>query len=340
MMGRTNRVSPEVVACMVKMRDEGMTQIEISRYTGVCQSSVQKCLARYDATGSCEWNKSPGRPRATTRRCDNLIKRIVKVNPTASSTFIKTQLPETVIVSDRTIRRRLQYEMGLRSYHPATTPKLSRKNITDRLAFANRYIDWTPDQWRKVLFSDETLIRQFYSFSTNVRRPVGKRYHARYTVPRVKQSPSQMIWGCISGSGRGGLWFLPVNSTINASIYKEILQEKVPQWMEILGCDVFQHDGAPAHKAKSTIAWFEQSGVEILGNWPGSSPDLNPIENCWAIVKKRVAEMKPTSLLDLKSKIKLVWCTEITSEYCKNLIDSMPRRLAAVLAARGGPTKY
>ena len=286
-MGRKKRVSADVVSCMVNMRDQGITQVDISRYTGVCQSSVQKCLARYDATGSCEWGKSPGRPRVTASRSDQLMKRIVQVNPTASSTFIKSQLPETVTVSDRTIRRRLQCEMGLRSYHPATTPRLSKKNVTDRLIFAKRYSDWTSDQWQRVLFSDESLIKQFYSFSSNVRRPVGERYNARFTVPRVKQSLSQMIWGCISGSGRGGLWFLPSNSTNTASTYKEILREKVPQWMEILECDLLQHDGTPAHTAKSVTAWLEQNGVEALEKLPGSFPDLNSIEKCWSLLKKK-----------------------------------------------------
>ena len=123
-MGRKKRVSADVVSCMVNMRDQGITQVDISRYTRICESSVQKCLARYDATGSCEWGNFSGRPLATTSRSDKLMKRAVQVNPTTCSTFIKSQLLETVTVSDRTIRRRLHCEMGLRSYHSATTPRL------------------------------------------------------------------------------------------------------------------------------------------------------------------------------------------------------------------------
>ena len=87
-------------------------------------------------------------------------------------------------------------------------------------------------------------------------------------------------------------------------------------------------------------SWLSNSGIEVLEKWPGSSPDLNPIENCWAVFKKRVAQRKPTSLNGLKKTTAEVWATEIGEEYCKNLIESMPLRIQAVLKARGGPTKY
>jgi hypothetical protein len=122
-----------------------------------------------------------------------------------------------VSVSTRTIRHRLQKDLHLRAYRPACTPLLSRKNIADRLAFANKYAAWTVEQWRQVMFSDETLVKQFYSFSAHVRRPVGQRYNARFTIPRVKFSPSTMVWGCMSAHGCGPLWFMPENTTIKAA---------------------------------------------------------------------------------------------------------------------------
>lgn len=85
---------------------------------------------------------------------------------------------------------------------------------------------------------------------------------------------------------------------------------------------------------------MEENNVNVLAPRPGNSPDLNPIENCWAMVKKRVAELRPTSLTDLKAKVRQVWETEVTAEFCSSLIRSMPDPLATVIKARGGPTKY
>ena len=85
--------------------------------------------------------------------------------------------------------------------------------------------------------------------------------------------------------------------------------------MSIHKCEFFQHDGAPCHTAKTVGTWLQESSVEVLSPWPGSSPDLNPIENCWAIVKKKVAAHKLKSAADLEAKIKEVWCRKITGKF-------------------------
>ena len=77
-----------------------------------------------------------------------------------------------------------------------------------------------------------------------------------------------------------------------------------------------------------------------VGQMAGSSPDLNPIEHCWTVVKKKVSDLRPTGEQDLIQKLKTVWAQEITEEYCRTLIDSMPNRIQAVLKAQGETTRY
>ena len=156
----------------------------------------------------------------------------------------------------------------------------------------------------------------------------------------VKQAPKVMIWGAITANMRCGLWFMPANSTITGRVYLEILQEKVPIFMNISQSTIFQHDGAPCHTSKLVSKWLHENGIEVLGPWPGNSPDLNPIENCWNYLKDRVARLKPVSIDDLQHKIKMVWTQDITPEYLKKLIHSMPNRLQACLKANGGPINY
>lgn len=105
-------------------------------------------------------------------------------------------------------------------------------------------------------------------------------------------------------------------------------------------CTAFQHDGAPCHQAGPVKRWFADAQMEVWGPWLGSSSDINPIENCWAVLKGKVASLEPSSNQDLMDKTQRVWTTKITLEYCCKLIESMPARLKTVLKAKGGPTKY
>ena len=124
------------------------------------------------------------------------------------------------------------------TYHPARKPILSTKDIRDRLAFCRQHANWTEYDWDKVMFSDETLIKQFSSNRRVVRPPKGQRYNFRYTAPIVKHSPSIMIWGAISSKCRGPLWFAPPKSTINARLYLSILQEKFPESLVRSQCEI------------------------------------------------------------------------------------------------------
>jgi hypothetical protein len=100
----------------------------------------------------------------------------------------------------------------------AQKPLLTEKMKKKRMAFCKAYQHWTAEDWSKVMYSDESTFRCIRSFSTKVRRPSGSnRYDSQYTVKTVKHPDSVMIWGRFSGAvGRGGLFFLPNNTTMNA----------------------------------------------------------------------------------------------------------------------------
>ena len=148
-----------------------------------------------------------------------------------------------------------------------------------------------------------------------------------------------MVWGAITAVGRCGLEIFGKGVKVNAAKYIEVLDAKVKLHMQISRATVMQQDSAPCHTAKIVKRWF-QDNVEILENWPSNSPDLNVIENCWNLMKQKVAAHHPTSEADLRNVLKQVWTKEITPDYCKTLIRSMPSRIDAVLKNRGFPTKY
>ena len=82
-----------------------------------------------------------------------------------------------------------------------------------------------------------------------------------------------------------------------------------------------------------------QKSIQMF-EWPENSPDLNPIENLWSVMKNKASEKHSTNLGTLQSAIKEVWVKEISSDYCCKLIESMSHRVQEVIKNKGGHTKY
>ncbi len=155
----------------------------------------------------------------------------------------------------------------------------------------------------------------------------------------VKFPQSVMLWAAMSSAGVGPLCFL--KSTVNAAIYQEILEHfMLPSADKLYGdADfIFQQNLAPAHTAKGTKSWFNDHGVTVL-DWPANTPDLNPIENLWGIVKRKMRDTRPNIADELKATVKETWAS-IPPQQCHKLITSMPRRIEAVIKAKWAPTKY
>ena len=129
---------------------------------------------------------------------------------------------------------------------------------------------------------------------------------------------------------------------MNKEWYQHILREQLlPTMEEQLGDEqcLFQHDGAPCHKANVIPNWLREQNINILGPWPGNSPDLNPIENLWSILKRRVEKQNPTYSDKLQALIMQEWAA-ISQDVAQKLIDSMPERIEEILKNRGQHCKY
>ena len=105
------------------------------------------------------------------------------------------------------------------------------------------------------------------------------------------------------------------------------------------GATHFLHDGAPCHKTKKITSLLENCDFEVI-DWPGNSPDLNPIENSWNLMKDRLKEKNTISLPLLIDKIKKLWCTGLPDGYLRKLSDSMPDRIKSVIKNKGEMSKY
>ena len=99
------------------------------------------------------------------------------------------------------------------------------------------------------------------------------------------------------------------------------------------------HDNDPGrHKSNIVLTWLHNNGVSVL-DFPPYSPDLNPIENLWADMDKRMASKPAESKEELEKQVAEVWA-ETTRDACSKLVLSMPKRIAQVIERNGAYTDY
>ena len=103
---------------------------------------------------------------------------------------------------------------------------------------------------------------------------------------------------------------------------------------------VFQRDNCGAHKAKSVRAYMDATGISLM-EWPTQSPDLNPTENAWAFLKRRLCQRTtyPVDADNLFDALSEEW-NLIPDSYFSNLIHSMFTRVLLVRKLKGQSTKH
>ena len=146
------------------------------------------------------------------------------------------------------------------------------------------------------------------------------------------------MWAGISSKGKTKAFLFTENLT--ADLSRRILREALLPSLKRLGQDmrIVQQDNDPKHNAKRCLAVLAEEGISRVLQ-PPQSPDLNPVENVWDLLKDRVAEHSPETVDELKKWIRFEWDKLKKPEFLST-ISSMPQRCQAVLDANGGPTRY
>src|SRR5262249_11213162 len=171
----------------------------------------------------------------------------------------------------------------------------------------------------------------------------GESRQPRHVKETVKHGGgSVMIWGCMTAERPG--FMCKLTGSMDQHVYKAILEDELLNTIDYYDLDaervIFQHDNDPKHKAKSVQEWLNKQRFGVL-EWPPQSPDLNPIEHLWAIVKRRLNEYDspPKGMLEHWERIESIG-DNIDKETCLELVESMPKCIQAVLKAKGRWTDY
>lgn len=283
-----------------------------------------------------------GRPVLATPRLRRLVVRKVLVQRRLSAETLAEELKKfhNLDVSPSTVRNILR-DVKLNGRAARKKPRISKINKAKRLKYAMDHLDWTEEDWKTVLFTDESKYNLHESDGRMyVWRRVGEEFKEGCIVTTYKSGDKgHMVWGAIGWNGVGPLHFCTQNVT--AKYYVDLLDDNLPECMAILSLDdntKLMQDNAPAHKAKVTMRYLEDIGLPTLPH-PPQSPDMNPIEHVWDYVGREVRKINPQTNTELKSAIETAWYA-VPLEFVQKLILSMPRRLKAVKESKGGPTKY
>jgi len=161
-----------------------------------------------------------------------------------------------------------------------------------------------------------------------------------------------MVWACIWGKNKSPL--IPIfDKSVNIFVYSGVLEDGlVDVWQEVedtVGDPISQQDGAMIHTARDTMAWFAGNNIQVM-EWPPNSTDLNPIEHCWKRLKEKLHQRFPnihkmkrgpdTVRRCLAEALDVVWTQDIEGDFVESQWESMPRRVAADLEAKGRYAKY
>jgi len=329
------------------LMQDGFSTRETAKRLNISKSAVARI--RLENKENMEENNG-GRPRKLTAETVEHLKLNMKrgVLRTSFDAMKEANRMLQQPVSALTVRRRLR-ESGLIAKKIVKRPALKQKHINGRLQFVKKYKEWTVDDWARVIWSDESKINRICSDGLRyVWDDAPGAITSRSVQGTVKfGGGSVSVWSCMSWYGPG--YIALIDETLDSQLYIKILQEdlkmSIDEWGMAKDELVFQHDNDPKHTANVTKAYLEAVNItEAEGTllfWPAQSPDLNPIEHMWAYLKKQLGKYPepPKSCHELWQRISVEWY-KIPVEYCRSLIESMPRRIAAVHRAKGKQTKY
>jgi transposase len=336
---------------------------KIAKTTGVAKSTVRAVIKR----GRAHDAQRSGRPTKVTAISRKIVEKVVDDNGRlplrditnkANEAIAKTASQTLGYTTVDTILRNAPFKL----IKPRKKPFWRKGQKEKRKQFACRRRTWNVDQWKKVVFVDESTIE----YNPN---PVGERIRIR---PGHELDESNLqasfksgrtnvgVYAAIAFGRRTNLIMIrkrtPAERTpntdrlgLNANQYaNEIHQPHLIPFMRGFP-DTPDHlflaaDGAAWHKGAKNRKLCEDCGYSTLP-WPPNSPDLNPIENAWLILKSRLrsrwrnSTQTPHSVEELFAEACEEW-EKIPQKTIDNWIEGMPGRMQAVLDANGGHTKW
>ena len=323
------------------MKDLGYTYLQISERLQVTYRAVQYTVQAKRPTPQ---HKQAGRiPRLNEQEVDTLETYILSSRKARQMSYI--QLAMTLFPDDNIGPASIKYALNKRGYTRYAAikkPFISPTNQLKRLTWAREHLTWSIDEWRRILWSDETWVTAGRHRKTWITRKKGEELDPTCVIDAIRKPAGWMFWGCFHSNIKGPYIFWEKDwGSINQETYCEHTVPIVHGWMRMNPGLLFMQDHAPGHAARATQQDLMERGI-IPIEWPPYSPDLNLIETVWNKMKDwldvRYPEQK-YSYEAMRDHVIEAW-NAIGEDLLEDLIQSMPARCQAIIDANGLYTKY
>jgi transposase len=333
-MSRRKCLNEDEKSAIVCQLNEGKSVKQISADLKRDPRTIKKFVANPFAK---TMRKDKGKNKVLSRRDLSRITRQLRKAPTATSGIIfKNAGIENVSKSTR-----CKVLRGLAKHvKPDIRPPLKERHKVARREWARKYLKL---DFQTVLFTDESRATLDGPDGwSKIWVPEGAPLPQR--LRRQQGGGGVMFWAGIVGKELVGPFRVPDGVKLTSATYTDFLQQNVVPWYKKKKVTfkrklVFMHDNAPSHSAKSTVQYLEKIGFKEnkLMTWPACSPDLNPIENLWAVLKLRVYQSGQQFTSKDQLWAEIVKCAkEITEDEILKLTESMDKRLFSVIQNHGG----
>ncbi|KAG2468546.1 TC1A transposase, partial [Polypterus senegalus] len=337
---KSKELSVDLQDRIVSRHKSGKGYRNISAALMVPMSTVASIIRKWKKFETTRTLPRAGWPSKLSDRGRRALVREVTKNLMVTLSELQRSSVERGESSRRTTISAAIHQSGLYDRVARRTPLLSKRHIAARPEFAKRHLKDSQTMRNKILWSDETKIE---FFGVNARRHVwrkpGTAHHQANTIPTVKHGGgSIMLWGYFSAAGTGRL--VRIKGKMTAAMYRDILDENLLQSALDLRQGrrfIFQQDNDPKHTAMISKEWLQDNSVNVL-EWPGQTPDLNPIEHLWRDLKMAVHRCFPSNLMELERCCKEEWA-KLAKDRCAKLVASYSKRPVAVIAAKAASTK-
>lgn len=327
------RLSAEEIAQIKAYKDMGLSNLAISKKIERSHHVVNN----YFKLGDSQYGKNQckrGNPKISQRQRSAILRAASSGDVTAGQIKTEHNLP----ITKRRIQQILSKSGRFKWTKRASKPPLTKQHREARLNFARNHMHWK-EEWKNVIFSDEKKFNldgpdglQFYWHDLNKSKEVA--------MSRNFGGGTVMVWAAFGFNGKTPICW--ISTRMNSENYVQLLEEVLLEYGDDISSDnwTFQHDNAAVHSSRVTKCWFQQNNIEVL-NWPSRSPDLNPIENLWGALERKVyANGKQYhSTEEFKNGIRQAW-NSIPLSALRTLIESMEKRIFELITKRGGNTSY
>lgn len=269
-MTKGRRLDESEYRLIIELREKGRTLKSIGKQLKCSKNTVWATINRLKKTGSCLPRERVAKKKLMSQSDDHYVKLCSKRDRRKTLPVITQEFNLGRVamkqspVSKSTIRRSL-LRMKMKGRVAAKKPLLRKENVRKRLAFCKKHRHWTEDQWRKVLWTDESKFELFGSKRrVFVRRLPNERFSKNCLTPTMKHGGgSIMVWGGMCSSGVIPLY--RIKGIMDKERYHSILvHHAVPGGLKLLGSGfIFQQDNDPKHTAiinKKYLASKEKQG--------------------------------------------------------------------------------